>query len=53
MNVVKIYEENKKVLYVPLHLWFSKNLESAIPYFKLYDGDKVDNKIRIKLKASH
>jgi hypothetical protein len=50
INSLKIYEENKKILYVPLHLWFSKNLESALPYFKFSQNKDNINKLQLSIK---
>ena len=46
---LKIYEDNKKILYVPLHLWFSKNLESAFPYFKFYQNNNNTSRLQLKI----
>jgi hypothetical protein len=46
---LKKYANSVKVLYVPLHFWFSKNLESAFPLFLL---DNAEINISIKLRNS-
>jgi hypothetical protein len=43
------YETNKKVLYVPLHLWFSESLDSALPYF-LFPNKESGLQISIQLR---
>ena len=46
-DVLKIFQSNKVVLYVPLHLWFSRSTESAFPSFLFKNKE---NKLNIKLK---
>ena len=43
------YETNKKVLYVPLHFWFSESLDSALPYF-LFPNKESGLQISIQLR---
>jgi len=45
---LKKYETNKKVLYVPLHLWFSESLQSALPYFLFSSGTGLSIKIQLR-----
>lgn len=46
---LKKYANSVKILYVPLHFWFSENLESAFPLFLL---DNPEINISIKLRNS-
>jgi hypothetical protein len=46
---LKKYETNKSVLYVPLHLWFSESLETALPYF-LFPNRNAGLQISINLR---
>ena len=33
VDSLKVYKTKSQIIYVPLHLWFSKNNESAFPHF--------------------
>ncbi len=46
---LKKYETKKKVLYVPLHLWFSESLDAALPYF-LFPNKESGLQISIQLR---
>jgi hypothetical protein len=42
------YQLNKVVLDIPLHLWFSNNIKSALPMFMM---DDIDLQFKLKLKS--
>jgi len=41
------YQTKPKIIYVPLHLWFSKNLESGFPLF-LLDNKEISISLKIR-----
>ena len=50
VSILKEFQTNKIILYVPLHLWFSRSTESAFPSFLFKDTQK---KLTINLKIKH
>lgn len=47
---LKKYETGKKILYIPLHLWFSKNINNMLPYF-LFGNEQDGISISIKTRS--
>ena len=45
---LKKYETGKRIVYIPLHLWFSQNINNMLPYF-LFTSD--DNALSISIKT--
>ena len=44
---LKKYQTKPKIIYVPLHFWFSKNLESGFPLF-LLDNKEITISLKIR-----
>tara|TARA_B110001450_G_C17653686_1_gene494298 strand:+ start:36 stop:1412 length:1377 start_codon:yes stop_codon:yes gene_type:complete len=46
---LKVYKTKPQIIYVPLHLWFSKNNESAFPHFIINKSKKFGSCLKFGL----
>ena len=53
LHSIKRFETNKRILYVPLHLWFSEDISKALPSFLFNTKPSTKKQFSITLFINH